>query len=99
MLVSAPAHMILALIKATFDTHASVSSGARGLIFGLSLPLHPYFLHGRRGGPVETTHISLSEHLQLSKCYLLLWVAFTAMRSQRNKKNIIATSHFKNKII
>ena len=39
------------------NAHADVFSGAKGLIFGLSLSLYPYFVHVRSIGFGETGHM------------------------------------------
>ena len=39
------------------NTHSDASSGARGLIFALSLPLLPYLLYASSEGSEETAHM------------------------------------------
>ena len=49
---------ILESLSASYKhPHAYVSSGARGLIFGLSLHLHQYFVYASREGSSEFVHI------------------------------------------
>ena len=39
------------------NAHADKASRARGLIFGLSIPLLPYFVYVRREGYGKTVHM------------------------------------------
>ena len=47
----------LMLCVPSLSAYADVSSGARGLIFGLSLRLHPYFMYASSEGSSETAHL------------------------------------------
>ena len=50
---------ILALLqmhKSPQNANANLSRGARGLIFGPSLPLLPYFVYARSGGSDKTVY-------------------------------------------
>ena len=40
-----------------FDAHADIPSGAIGLIFGLNLHLHTYFLYVSSKGSVESAYL------------------------------------------
>ena len=58
--IKEPAHGTLVPIayaqKPRFNTHADVPSRARGLKFGLSLHLHPYFMFSSSKGSGESAH-------------------------------------------
>ena len=60
-LILEPAHDILVLITCEqiplIYTNAEVSNGARGLNFGLSLYLHPYFMDASSEGSGESGHM------------------------------------------
>ena len=57
------------------NAHAEVFSGARGLNFGLSLHLHPYFVYASSEGSGES-----------AQARRLAWV-FVARRCDKNKKS------------
>ena len=63
-----PAHEILVLAayaeKPPSNTHAYISSGAKGLNFGLSLHLHPYFVYASSKSSSESAHF-VQAHLSL----------------------------------
>ena len=47
------AHAQMSLV----NTHADLSSKARGLNFSLNLHLHPYFVYVRSIGPGKSVHV------------------------------------------
>ena len=49
--------MLIAYVQMPLiNAHAVVSSGARGLNFGLSLHLHPYFVYASSKGSGKSAH-------------------------------------------
>ena len=53
--------------KPPLNPHANISRRARGLIFDLSLPLHPYFVNARNEGSGKNVQmLMLTEHWPLT---------------------------------
>ena len=64
-------------IRPTINAHASISSGDRGLNFGLGLHLHPYFVHASREGSGKSGCIN-AHSLLVPKSHVLAQILLIA---------------------
>ena len=68
--------------KPPLNAHAVVSSGARGLNFGLSIHPHPYFVYASNEGSGKPAQVNVaSTEITLAGLYYLILFVNTGNRS------------------